>query len=208
MPLPEHTLFYGLDLSEEQTEYADSIMDNLMTFVQARAGSGKTTVAVGTAKLTGKHLHYIFPTIEEGSLGFTPGDETAKESKYLTALYDAIHAIGENPEKVIFSKTEFRPHAWIHAYSHNYMRGGNIKDAIVVVDEAQNMTKRELKKVLTRLHDTSHGVVVGDVNQCDIGEDKSGFLPYLMHYQTTSFTKVCELTKNFRGIISSHAETI
>jgi phosphate starvation-inducible protein PhoH len=208
MPLPKNTLFYGLNLTEEQEMYGDSIVDNLMTFVQARAGSGKTTIPVGTAKIMGKHLHYIFPTVEEGALGFTKGDETEKERKYLTALYDAIIAIGDNPEKVIFSKYEFRPHAYIHAYSHNYMRGGNIKNAIVFLDEAQNCTKREIKKVLTRLHDSSHGVVAGDINQCDIGEDKSGFLPYLMHYQKTSFTQVCELTKNFRGVISAHAETL
>jgi phosphate starvation-inducible protein PhoH len=208
MPLPKHTMFYGLDLTEEQTIYGDSIMDNLVTFCQARAGSGKTTVAVGTAKLMNKPLHYIFPTVEEKALGYTTGDETQKESKYLTPLYDALIAIGEDPTKAIVSKKEFRSHAWVHAYSHNYMRGGNIKDAVVIIDEAQNMTKRELKKVLTRLHDSCHVIVTGDIYQCDIGEKLSGFLPYLMHYQGQSFTQVCELTKNFRGVISAHAETI
>lgn len=208
MPLPKDTMFYGLKLTDEQKLYGDSIVDNLMTFIQARAGSGKTTIPVGTSKIMGKQLHYIFPTVEEKALGFTTGNETEKEKKYLTALYDAIVAIGENPEKVIFSKQEFRPHAYIHAYSHNYMRGGNIKDAVVFVDEAQNLTKRELKKILTRIHDSSHVVVAGDINQCDIGEDKSGFLPYLMHYQQTSFTQICELTKNFRGVISAHAELL
>lgn len=209
MPLPQSAeLFYGLKLTEEQKTYADSIVDNLVTFVQARAGSGKTTVGVGTAKIMQKQLHYIFPTVEEKALGFTTGDETQKESKYLTPLYDALIAINDLPEKAIHSKKEHRTGAWVHAYSHNYMRGGNIKDAVVIIDEAQNLTKRELRKILTRCHDSCHVIVVGDIGQCDIGEKISGFLPYLMHYKSTSFTQVCELTKNFRGVISGHAETL
>lgn len=208
MPLPKDTMFFGLDLTKEQTNYADSIVDNLVTFCQARAGSGKTTIGVGTAKIMKKKLHYIFPTVEEKALGYTTGDATAKESKYLTPLLDALIAINDSPEKAIFSDKEFRPHAWIYAYSHNYMRGGNIKDAVVIIDEAQNLTKRELRKILTRCHDSCHVIIVGDVHQCDIGESKSGFIPYLMHYNGQSFVKVCELTKNFRGLISGHAETI
>lgn len=208
MPLPKHSLFYGLDLTEEQIVYANSVIDNLVTFVQARAGSGKTTVGVGTAKIMQKKLHYIFPTVEEKALGYTTGDAPQKESKYLTPLYDALLAINDDPLKSIFSDKEFRPHAWVYAYSHNYMRGGNIKDAVVIIDEAQNLTKRELRKILTRCHDSCHVIVVGDVDQCDIGEKNSGFLPYLMHYKSTPFTQICELTKNFRGLISAHAETI
>ena len=187
MPLPKHTLFYGLNLTEEQVTYGDSIVDNLVTFCQARAGSGNTTVATGTAKIMlgkdFKSMHYIFPTVKEKALGHTKGDETEKESKYLTPLYDALIAINEDPEKAIFSKKEFRAHAWVHAYSHNYMRGGNIKNAVVVIDEAQNFTLSELRTVLTRIHDTCHVVIIGDFRQCDIKETLSGFLPYLEHYR-------------------------
>jgi predicted ribonuclease YlaK len=88
------------------------------------------------------------------------------------------------------------------------MRGGNIKNAIVVIDEAQNLTKDELRTILTRIHDSCHVVVMGDFKQCDIDQKKSGFLHYLEHYRTESYTLVCELTKNFRGLISAHAECI
>lgn len=212
MPLPAHTLFYGINLTDEQRIYGDSIVDNLFTGCQARAGSGKTTTAVGTAKLMigdqFKSLHYIFPTVKEKALGYTPGDQSEKESKYLVPLHDALTAIGDNPEKVIFSNKEFRPHAWVHAYSSNYMRGGNIMNAIVIIDEAQNFTKDELRTILTRVHDSCHVVLMGDFRQCDIDSKKSGFLPYITHYSTESYAQICELTRNFRGVISQHAELL
>lgn len=215
MPLPNDTMFYGMTLSDEQHIYGDSIVDNLVTYCQARAGSGKTTVAIGTAKIMlgreFKSVHYIFPTVKEKALGFTTGDQKQKESKYLTPLYDALHAINENPiEAIIGEPTKWgkQDSGWLYAYSHNYMRGGNIKTAIVIIDEAQNLTKDELRTILTRIHDSSHVVVVGDWKQCDIDIKTSGFIPYLEHYRPTQYTLVTELTKNFRGVISAHAETL
>lgn len=212
MPLPSSAeLFYGLRLTDEQKAYANSICDNLVTFCAARSGSGKTTVAVGTAKILKKPVHYIFPTVEEGALGHTTGDVKQKESKYLTSLYDALIEIGETPLQAIIQddvKLAKNGHGWIYAYSHNYMRGGNIKNSIVIIDEAQNFTIAELMKVLTRIHDSCHVVICGDPNQCDIKPSKSGFVPYLKHYSGQEFAKVLNLTKNFRGVISAHAETI
>ena len=239
MPLPQSAeLFFGLRLTEEQLIYANSAYDNLFTGCHAVSGSGKTTVATGVAKLLGKELHYIFPTVEEGALGYSTGDIKAKESKYLHPLLDALIEIGENPMRAIFApenkdkqeeildikidkqkkKNKYKVKnpkyeikegdPWVHAYSHNYMRGGNIKDAFVIIDEAQNLTKKELRKILTRIHDSCHVVLIGDPNQCDIDPKKSGFIPYLMHYNGQSFAQICTLSKNFRGKISAHAETL
>lgn len=211
MPLPKNTMFYGLKLTDEQKVYADSIYDKLFTGVQARAGSGKTTVAVGTARLMGKDVHYIFPTVQEKALGFTTGDVKQKEAKYLRPLYDALEAIGENPMQAIVGddpRQQKKGTGWVHAYSHNYMRGGNIKDSVVIIDEAQNLTMLELRTILTRIHDNCHVVLAGDKNQCDIDPKKSGFIPYLTHYSTESYFQLVELTKNFRGRISAHAETL
>lgn len=217
MPLPQ-TLFYGLQLTEEQKVYGDSVYDNIFTGVQARAGSGKTTVGLGAAKLLISNkpkefteVHYIFPTVQEKALGFTTGDVKAKESKYLAPLYNALAEIGENPSQAIIgepTKWGKQDSGWIHAYSHNYMRGSNIKNAVVIIDEAQNLTKLELRTILTRIHDSCHVVLAGDFNQCDIDPKKSGFLPYIEHYRPLEFVKICELTKNFRGVISAHAELL
>jgi phosphate starvation-inducible protein PhoH len=236
MPLPKSAeLFFGLRLTDEQKFYADSCHDNLFTGCHAVSGSGKTTVAVGVAKLLGKELHYIFPTVEEKALGFSTGDIKAKESKYLQPLYDALTEINEIPFKAIFNplnqkedqeeqveprnkKNKYKVKnpkpikegaPWVHAYSHNYMRGSNLKDCVVVIDEGQNLTKRELRKILTRIHDSCHVILIGDPEQCDLPDPrKSGFMPYLMHYDGQSFAQICTLSKNFRGVISAHAETI
>jgi phosphate starvation-inducible PhoH-like protein len=235
MPLPQSAeLFFGLRLTDEQREYADSCHDNLFTGCKAMSGSGKTTVAVGVGKLLNMPVHYIFPTVEEKALGFSTGDIKAKESKYLTPLKDALTEIGEDPFRAIIGMNPFKkdeeeepevktkknkykkknPVAlkdgdpWVHAYSHNYMRGGNIKDSVVIIDEAQNLTKRELRKILTRIHDSCHVILIGDPNQIDIDPKTSGFVTYIDHYSTESYAKVCELTKNFRGRLSAHAEAI
>jgi phosphate starvation-inducible PhoH-like protein len=239
MPLPQSAeLFFGLRLTDEQKVYADSGFDNLFTGCHAVSGSGKTTVATGVAKLLGKELHYIFPTVEEKALGFSTGDIKAKESKYLTPLYDALLEIGENPMRAIFTQVHEEKQdeilelkiekqrkknkykiknpvyvpkegdPWVHAYSHNYMRGSNLKDCVVIIDEAQNLTKRELRKILTRCHDSCHVFLIGDPNQCDIDPKKSGFMPYLMHYEGQSFAKICTLTNNFRGRLSAWAEEL
>lgn len=212
MPLPKSAeLFYGLQLTEEQFAYADSVHDYLFTGCQARAGSGKTTVGLGAAKLRDEPVHYIFPTVEEKAMGYTPGDPKTKESKYLLPLYDAIKELGETPLQALVSddpEIAKKGTGWIHAYSHNYMRGGNIKNSTVIIDEAQNLTKSELRKILTRIHDSCHVILMGDYNQCDIDPKKSGFLPYLNHYEGQTFAKIVKLTKNFRGVISAHAETL
>lgn len=98
---------------------------------------------------------------------------------------------------------------WVYTSSHVYWRGGNIEDDVVVIDEAQNYTKHELKKILTRCHDTCLVFVIGHTEQCDLKRPElSGFKPYLNHTEGIDFIKVCSLTKNFRGKISRWADSI
>jgi phosphate starvation-inducible protein PhoH len=86
---------------------------------------------------------------------------------------------------------------------------GNIEDAVVVIDEAQNMTKHELKKILTRCHDSCLVFVIGHQFQIDLkNPSKSGFEPYLEHVEKTDIATICTLTKNFRGKISNWADSI
>lgn len=207
-------IFYGLKLTEEQEQYADAIesKDKKVIFVNARAGSGKTTIPVGVVKLMGKTLHYIFPTVEEGALGFSKGSTREKESKYITPLLDALETIGENPSKAIYNEEDMQQMkqgtAWIKAYSHNYMRGSNLKDCVIIIDEAQNLSKKELKRILTRIHDSCTVIVMGDENQMDIKPNTSGFIPYLNHFSVKDYTAIIKLTKNFRGLVSSWAEEL
>lgn len=216
MPLPKHAeLFFGLQLTKEQKHYADAIFDKNIVFVNARAGSGKTTVAVGCAKLIyeasrrTKPLLYLFSPVEERTMGYRKGGQKAKEEDYLLPLKDALVEIGENPTQAIVDDEAPNKYgtAWVIAKSHTFLRGSTVKNCTVIIAEAQNFTKRELKKVLTRLADSCTVIVEGHDKQCDLPEPSdSGFVPYIDWFKGEPYVAVCTLTKNFRGKISQRAD--
>ncbi|MGZ9868131.1 PhoH family protein [Priestia endophytica] len=214
MPLPKDNMFFGLKLTNEQQEYADSIFDNQITFVNAKAGTGKTTIAVACASIMQRELVYIFSPVEEKALGFTPGTVEAKELKYTVPLRDALLKINEDPSRVIESEENIENmkngNTWVKAMSHVFARGINIDgNKLVIIDEAQNFTKGELKKVLTRIHNSVKVVVIGHELQCDLPDPKkSGFIPYLKHFENQDYAKTCELSINFRGELANHADQL
>lgn len=216
MPLPKDHIFFGYanKLTDEQLEYVNSMIDNQMTVVNAIAGSGKTTLATMVAKYLGMELVYIFSPVEEKSLGFTPGSVEDKESKYLVPLKDALLEINEDPNRSIIYEDNIdnikNGTAWVHAMSHVFARGTNIKgNKFVLIDESQNFTRGELKKVLTRIHDDCKVVMIGHDGQCDLkNKSKSGFIPYLEHFKNEKYAKICKLTKNFRGKLATHADKL
>lgn len=211
--LPESAeLFYGLDLTEEQRTYVDSIFDNQLTIVNAKAGTGKTTLAVGVAHILDMPLVYTFSPVEEGSIGHTPGSVEEKERKYTLPLLDALAEINVDPRFAIKSENNpdmINEKAWVEAKSHTFLRGSNIKDSVVIIDEAANFTRGELKKVLTRIHDSSKVIIIGHDQQCDLKNPaKSGFVPYLEHFRHEPYAQVCELTVNFRGKLAAKADEL
>src|SRR5699024_8120889 len=182
MPLPENNLLYGFapKLTDEQRRYVDSIFDNQLTIVNAKAGTGKTTIAVACAAVIGKPLTYIFSPVAERTMGFRPGSQSEKEAEYIEPLK-----------------------------SHVFARGTNIKGHTVIIDEAQNFTRGELKKVLTRLHGDCTVIVIGHDGQNDLpNASTSGFLPYLDHFKDEPYVGVHELTVNFRGKLAQHADNL
>lgn len=211
MPIPKNNLLFGLapKLTEEQKVYVDAIFDKKIIFCNAPSGSGKTTLAVAAAKLLDKPLYYVFSPTQEHILGFLPGDKEEKEKVYTIPLRDALYEIGEQPDKSIHSVDFTHPDAWVHAESHVYMRGINLKNCTVILDESQNYTVDELKKVLTRVHDTCTVIVIGHTGQIDLQDPlKSGFERYLEHFREKSYCSIVELTVNFRGEISKHADRL
>jgi predicted ribonuclease YlaK len=214
MPLPKNNLLFGFEpkLTNEQREYVDSIFDNQITFVNAKSGTGKTTLAVACAKLIGKPLIYTFSPVEEGSLGFTPGSVEEKESKYFQPLLDALIEIREDPRFAL--KSEKNPDiinqgAWITAKSHTFVRGTNIKDSVLIIDEAQNFTRGELKKLLTRVHNSTKVIVIGHDQQIDLKDPKkSGFVPFLEWFSSEPYSKSVQLHVNFRGPLAQHADNL
>jgi phosphate starvation-inducible protein PhoH and related proteins len=215
MPLPPHNLLFGFEskLTKEQRIYVDSIFDNQLTIVNARSGTGKTTLAVACAKLIGKPLVYIFSPVEEKKMGFRPGTQQEKEAEYLQPLKDALLEIGEVPEKSIYSEENIEAmkngHVWIYPMSHIFARGINLKDKTVIISESQNFTRGDLKKILTRIHDTCTVIIEGHTGQCDLPDSsKSGFAPYIEHFRDEDYAQTVELNVNFRGKLAQHADNL
>jgi phosphate starvation-inducible protein PhoH len=215
MPLPKNNLLFGFEpkLTDEQREYVNSIFDNQLSIVNAKSGSGKTTLAVACAKIIGKPLIYIFSPVEEKAMGYRPGTQQEKEKEYLTPLKDALLEIGEIPDKVIYDPDNLDAmkagHVWVYPMSHTFARGINLKDKTVILAESQNYSRGDMKKILTRIHDSCTVVIEGHTGQCDLPDPrKSGFAPYIEHFRGESYAKVVELTVNFRGRLSQHADRL
>jgi len=157
-------------------------------------------------------LIYTFAPVEERALGFTPGTQEEKESKYITPLLDALAEINEDPRLALYRESNpdfMNDQTWIKAMSHVFMRGTNIKDSTLIIDEAANMTRGDLKKVLTRVHDSTKVIMIGHTEQCDLPDPtKSGFAPYIEHFRNEPYAKVVELTKNFRGELAQKADEL
>jgi phosphate starvation-inducible PhoH-like protein len=213
VPLPTNNLLFGFEpkLTDEQRTYVDAIFDKRLTIVNAKSGTGKTTLAVACAKLIGKPLIYIFAPVEEKKMGYRPGNQSEKEREYLTPLKDALLEIGENPDKVIYDAANVElmkaGHVWVYPMSHTFARGINLKDKTIIISESQNFTRGDLKKTLTRIHDTCSVIMEGHTGQCDLPDsNKSGFAPYIEHFRNEPYCKVLELNKNFRGQLAQHAD--
>ena len=159
-----------------QKDYYRKIQDNDLVFGIGPAGTGKTYLAVviGVALLKKNIVRKIIltrPVVEAGeNLGFLPGDLKEKVDPYLRPLYDALYdVLGlEQTEKMIERGIiEIDPLA--------YMRGRTLEDAYIILDEAQNTTKQQMKMFLTRLGFNSKMVVTGDETQIDLPKPvKSG----------------------------------
>lgn len=211
--------FYGLELDEEQQAFRDAIWskDKLIVFCNAKAGTGKTTIATGVADLLVKYgrydgIVYIAAPVQEAKQGFLPGSIEDKSDPYYEPFYQALDKIGVNINTATFSdfSNEKFGTAYIKCMVHTYMRGCNFENKVVILDESQNYYFDELKKVLTRMHDNCKVVVIGHSQQCDLyhNPERSGFVKYLNHFSKDNRCAVCHLTKNYRGWISSMADEL
>lgn len=211
--------FYGFKLDEEQKTFRDYIMDkeNLIVFCNSKAGTGKTQIAFGTANLlyhSGDYdgiVYVVFPCAENKQ-GFLPGDITQKSEVYFEPAYQAMIKCGIEPERYIDDDSMTKKkigEAYIKLLTSTYLRGTNFENKVIIIDEAQNGTVEELKKTLTRCADNCKVIVIGHTGQIDLQNSKqSGFSKYIEHFGNTDKSKVCTLTKNYRGWISSFADEL
>lgn len=212
-------LFYGLQLDEEQVAFANAIWnpDIDIVFCNARAGTGKTTIATGVANLLveyGKfrNLVYIMSPYGERKQGWLPGTITEKSSVYFEAFYQALITCNVNPHTAINDESMVNQKngtGFITCITDTFLRGTNLDDAVVIIDEAQNYTVSQLKKTLTRIGKKVKVIVIGHTLQCDLDRPaESGFAKYIHHFANKERAALCNLTINHRGWISQCADEV
>ncbi len=160
-----------------QKKYCDLIRKNTITFGVGPAGTGKTYLAVALAvtAFKQKQVQRIIltrPAVEAGEkLGFLPGDLQNKVDPYLRPLYDALFEMfGQE------SFARLSEHGAIEVAPLAYMRGRTLDDSFIILDEAQNTTREQMKMFLTRLGFNSKMVITGDITQIDLPESKKSGL--------------------------------
>lgn len=210
-------IFYGFVLNEYQQKFVDAIMSEEHNFIlaDATAGSGKTLLAVACANLLinrdnrYKSAEFIFPVIEEGTLGYRPGDTKSKESDYLEPLYQALTKCNIIPGQAIASDiSEKNGTAWLEAHSATFCRGVNYEKQVVIIDEAQNMSVPILKRVISRCYDNTKVIVLGCQAQTDIPINRSGFKQLIDHMEGFEGYIKCELPISYRGKLAMHIDKL
>lgn len=179
-----------------QQHYMKAIMKNTITIGVGPAGTGKTYLAVAAAvaafrEKTVNRIILTRPAVEAGErLGFLPGDLQNKVDPYLRPLYDALYdMLGAET----FQKYQER--GSIEVAPLAYMRGRTLDDSFIILDEAQNTTREQMKMFLTRLGFGSKIVITGDVTQIDLPDDKvSGLKDAVRVLDGVKDIAICRLT--------------
>ena len=213
------TQFYGMALDPEQEAFANAIWnpENDIIFCNAKAGTGKTTIATGVANMLVLYgfyggIVYIMSPYGERTQGYLPGTFTEKSSVYFEAFMQALQNCNVNPITAVNTESMVNQKngtGYITCITDTFLRGTNLNDVVVILDEAQNYSVPQLKKVLTRIGTKAKVVVIGHDRQCDLADvRKSGFVKYLEHFSGMERAAVCTLTQNHRGWISRHADEL
>ncbi len=179
-----------------QQKYMKAIQKNTVTIGVGPAGTGKTYLAVAAAvaafrERTVNRIILTRPAVEAGErLGFLPGDLQNKVDPYLRPLYDALYdMLGAET----FQKYQER--GSIEVAPLAYMRGRTLDDSFIILDEAQNTTREQMKMFLTRLGFGSKVVITGDVTQIDLPDDKvSGLKDAVRVLEGIKDIAICRLT--------------
>jgi phosphate starvation-inducible PhoH-like protein len=191
---------FNVNLTEEQKQAKATILNNTITILRGSAGSGKSMVAAQVALdlLFRREVQKIVltrPAVTSGEdIGFLPGDKDAKLAPYTAAIYDNMYRLYR---KDIIDKHVQEGN--IEVIPLAFMRGRNLSDCLVVVDEAQNITHRQMELLLGRLCNGSRMIICGDTAQIDLKDRKqSGFDFISKHFTTVKGFNVVTLKTNHR----------
>lgn len=200
-------------LDSSQKAFYSSILENKVTCCNSKAGTGKTTISVlaGFDMIKSGQIQKIiyirFPDQLIQSLGHFPGSLEEKESYYMAPFIDACMELGIDKSRL---ERDYISSEQVILCTNITLRGTNMKDSLIILDEAQNATFNDLKLVLTRLHDSCHCVLMGHSDQCDNKKANSqkAFEAYMNHMCKKQWAKRVDLKINYRGTISSWADKL
>ena len=182
--------------SKSQEAFFNAIKSNDLVFSIGASGSGKTFLAIAAA------LHYldaglmkkivlVRPAVEAGeNLGFLPGDLSQKIDPYLRPMYDALNTIMET--RLLNSMID---NNIIEVAPLAYMRGRTLNNSFIILDEAQNSTKEQMKMFLTRLGKNSKAIITGDITQIDLPNAFSGLVHVIPLIKSIPGVGVCEFSE-------------
>jgi len=200
---PKNPIKFLIPLNEEQKQAKSIILDNKITVLKGQAGSGKSMLAAQIALdlLFRKEIERIIltrPAVTSGEdIGFLPGTKEDKLAPYTAAIYDNMYRL-YNKEKIdkelLDGKIEVIPLA--------FMRGRNLSNCFVVVDEAQNITNRQMELLLGRVCVGTKMIICGDGAQIDLKDRKmSGFNFICTNFKEVPGFEVVTLKTNHRDPI-------
>jgi phosphate starvation-inducible protein PhoH len=205
-------LFDKFDVHQRQ--FYENIHEYLVTCVDAVAGSGKTTISTMAAfemfeaGTVNKIVYIRLPSVRSLKQGFLPGSIQEKESVLMGAFFDATDELGirrETVDSMIAEET-------LVLCSDLGLRGKNLKDAFIIIDEIQEADIGDLQLILTRIHDSCRVVLAGHSDQRDnkpkTYQGLSAFQLYSLHLSKKSFAISCDLAVNYRGKLSTWADAI
>ena len=173
---PKNPIKFKISLNEEQKEAKAKILENTLTLLAGKAGSGKTLLAcqIALEALFMKEASKVIitrPTVSKEDIGFLPGDLREKMDPWVQPIYQNMFALYDKVkiEKLIEEgKIEIVP--------VSFMRGRTFLDSVIIVDEAQNVTHEQMEMIVTRIGLRSKMMICGDQHQTDLKKkSESGF---------------------------------
>jgi phosphate starvation-inducible PhoH-like protein len=173
---PKNPIKFKITLNEEQKEAKAKILENTLTLLAGKAGSGKTLLACQIAldQLFTRQIEKVIitrPTVSKEEIGFLPGDLREKMDPWVQPIYQNMFALYDKAkvEKLIEEGA-------IEIVPLSFMRGRTFLDSVIIVDEAQNVTHEQMEMIVTRIGLRSKMIICGDDGQVDLKSKRdSGF---------------------------------
>lgn len=196
---PKSNVNFSITLSEEQKAAKSNVLSHPFNFILGKAGSGKTLLAVQIAldQYFKREIDKIIitrPTVTTEDNGFLPGSEAEKMEPWLVPIRDNMRKAYNKPQ--ILEKMEAEDQIELVSLAH--FRGRTFENSICIVDEFQNLTKQQLRMVLSRLGKESTMILCGDTQQIDLKYQNDSAIHEVPKLKSSDYVFAVKLEDNHR----------